>query len=391
MIIWINRVFLLLSLIGIAFLFTRSEQFGTLESKVVSLDFSPDGKHLGVAMNHALWNYDEEYRKKLSNFSRRVNLIDLESDKKTVIHSELVPVDAEIDYLEWSRILGQRPNYDDEEAGLLPFSPIQFFASTNRLAYFNFENDAIETYDIDSGTTKFLITPRRKRANKKLTPGWFVIPPDGLSIIVEDEEFEIHRYRLDSDQLEVKLPLGEPFYMDSQNLSLGPFIDLRVLGGLREPRPIYGASRNPNEQELAVATVLQICFVNFDGKIPRILMSRRLEVGSTILYSPDGQLMAAIHRDVIRFFSDKMSIKAISNADKFVTAFAFSPDSTRFATGDNDGTIRVWDTKTFDLLSTHSFNLDWRVHWLLPFFAGFSWLLWFIATYGMKQKKKLID
>ena len=393
MIIWINRVILLLSLIAIAFLFTRSEQLGTLESKVVSLDFSPDGRKIAVAMNHALWKYDDQYKKKLDDFTRRISLIDLETDEYQVVYSEPIPVEGEIDYVEeWLRILVQRPNYDSD---LMPYSPVQFLANTNRLAYYNFETGSVETYDIDSGESRFLIKLEHAQGKRELTKGWFIIPPDGLSIFVEDTDLQLHRYGLDTESLEVKLPLGEPFYVNSQNLSWGPFIDLRVLGNIQQPTPIYGASRNPIGQELAVSTVLQICFVKFDGRIPRRLLSHRLEVGSTILYSPDGKLMAAVHRDIIRFFSvdQQKTLKVVNNAERLISAFAVSPDSRYFATGDNYGKIRIWDTKNFELLATHSFNIDWRVHWLVPYGALFAWILYFIATFrtGKKKSKAVKD
>ena len=376
----IIRCVFLLSLVAIGFLFSRSEQFGKLESKVVSLDFSANGDWLAVSTNHALWDYDEEYARELSDFARKLHLVNLSDRTVKVFHEEPIPLgeDTEISFEEWGRILGQRPNY---EMGVLPFSPVQFVG--DQLVFVDFSSNQISGLDIHSSELTHVSS---FPASGSWTLGWFLMLDSGDSVIFEDDEFQLHQFSIE-DGMVGEIPMCEPFYVDSQNLSLGGFVDLRMLGEISEPRPIFGASCHPQKNELAVATVLQICFMRFDGSIPRRLMSHRLEVGSMIHYSPDGELMAAVHEDIVRFFSsrDRKTKIVITNAEQPITSFAWSPDNRFFATGDNLGTVRVWDVSTFELLASHNLVGDWRVHWFVPYLCGFVWTMLAIASFKTER------
>jgi WD40 repeat protein len=380
-----KRTILLISLIGIVFAFTKSEQFGRSRIKIVSLDFSPDGKKLAVARNHAVEHFDADYQTYLADFSRSIHVLDLASGVSSELLREPIPVDRVGDE-EWLRILGQRPDY---EHPLLPFSPVQFL-KTGKLAVFDFGTQSVEAFDVDSATRELLVKLQTVPGEKTLTPGWFRVLPDEQSVLVEDSQLDLFRYRIESGALGEPMPLGEPFYMNTQNLSLGPFIDLRILGRLfQTPRPIFGSSCHPQRSELAVATVSQICIVKFDGRIPKRLIAY-MKIGSTVQYFPNGKRIVALFHDLMRFYDleAKKLIAVVTNDEKFMTAFAISPDSTKFATGDNHGVVRIWDADTLKLASVIKLDGTWQLDWRVPYVLGFAWGLIAIITYGFEPFKR---
>lgn len=380
-----KRSILLIALIGIVFAFAKSEQFGRSRTKIVSLDFSPDGKKLAVARNHAIEHLDADYEMYLADFSRSIHVLDTESGVSKELLRQPIPTEKVGDK-EWLRILGQRPDYDKK---LLPFSPIQFLNS-GKLAVFDFATQNVEAIDVDSTTREPFVKLQPALKRPSLTPGWFRVLPDEQSIMLEDSQLNLLRYRIESGELGEMRPLGDPFYMNTQNLSLGPFIDLRILGRIfQTPRPIYGSCRHPQQSELAVATISQVCIVKFDGRIPKRFIAH-MKIGSTVQYFPDGKKMVALFHDLMRFYDmeAKKMIEVVTNEEKFMTAFAISPDSKKFATGDNHGIVRIWDADTLELASVVKIDATWQLDWRVPYVLGFAWGMIAIVTYGFQPFKR---
>ncbi len=379
-----KRLILLIALIGIVFAFTRSEQFGRSKTKIVSLDFSPDGKKLAIARNHAVEHLDADYETYLADFSRSIHVLDIESGRSKVLLRQPIPMERVGDE-EWLRILGQRPDYEKQ---LLPFSPVQFLKS-GKLAVIDFAEQSVEEFDVETNRCAPLVKLQPATQGRLFTQGWFRVMPDEQSLMLEDSELNLLRYRIQSGELGEQLPLGEPFYMNTQNLSLGPFIDLRILGRIfQTPRPIYGSCRHPQQSELAVATVSQVCIVKFDGRIPKRFIAH-MKIGSTVQYFPDGKKMVALFHDLMRFYDmeAKKIIKVVSNEEKFLTAFAISPDSKRFATGDNHGVVRIWDADSLEMTSAVKIDGKWQLDWRVPYVLGFAWGMIAIITYGFEPFK----
>lgn len=376
-----KRTILLIALIGIIFAFTRSEQFGRSRTKIVSLDFSPDGKKLAVSRNLAVEHLNADYETYLADFTRSIHVLETESGASHELLRQRIPVES-VEDEEWLRILGQRPDFERQ---MLPFSPVQFLKS-GKLAVFDFDTQCVEAIDVESKKREQFVRLLPEPSGKQLTLGWFRVMPDEQSVLVEDSALDLSRYQITNGELGELLPPGDPFYMNTQNLSLGPFVDLRILGRLfLTPRPIYGSCRHPQKSELAVATVSQICIIKFDGRIPKRFIAY-MKIGSSVQYFPDGKKIVALFHDLMRFYDmeAKKLIKVVSNDEKFLTAFAISPDGKKFATGDNFGVVRIWDSDSLELASVVKIDATWQLDWRVPYVLGFAWGMIAIITIGFE-------
>lgn len=73
--------------------------------------------------------------------------------------------------------------------------------------------------------------------------------------------------------------------------------------------------------------------------------------------SPDGEVIGSGGANCIKLYSimDDKLIGSIDTKNATTNTLKFSPDSTKIVTGDNNGDVKVWDTKTFDpiLIASH--------------------------------------
>ena len=84
----------------------------------------------------------------------------------------------------------------------------------------------------------------------------------------------------------------------------------------------------------------------------------------------------------------KKMTEVVTNQEKFMTAFAISPDSQKFATGDNHGVVRIWDADNLELVSAVKIDGTWQLDWRVPYILGFAWGLIAIITYGFEPFKR---
>lgn len=75
---------------------------------------------------------------------------------------------------------------------------------------------------------------------------------------------------------------------------------------------------------------------------------------SDIIFSPDGQILAAASGDSIRLWrvSDGTSLRTLEGHLRAVSSVAFSPDGQILASGSWDGTVRLWRVSDGNLLGT---------------------------------------
>lgn len=362
------RILLLLSLIGIVFTFVKSEQFASGTTKITSLDYSADGKWLAVGQNHALEKVTESNQPYLGELSRSVFVVNAETRRSHELIREPLPLER-IGDPEWLRILGQLPSYDGPK---LPFSPVQFLPESKKLAVFKFETNSIDAFDLDTKSSEVLCA---FPTDSEFTLGWFRVVDDEISVIVEGDDLELSRYLMKEGKLDEQLPLGRPFYSNSVQLSLGPFLPVRMLPHqLKLPSPTYGVSLHPERDELAISSVLQVLLLDFSGeKIDKLY--NKMKIGSIAVYQPNGKRMLSVFHNIIRIIDlDKLATVArITHEEKMITALAMLPDSSRFATGDNSGVVRIWDGETGDLVSKIRLGASWMVDWRVPYFLGFVW------------------
>lgn len=102
------------------------------------------------------------------------------------------------------------------------------------------------------------------------------------------------------------------------------------------------------------------------GKLMKVIDKPKILMWRT-LYSPDGRWIAIGEHEAIQIY-DTTTLQPTQHFEgmsSFVENLAWSPDSTRLASGDDHGIVRIWDVPTGKLILTqpiHSKNveeLDW--------------------------------
>jgi WD40 repeat protein len=107
-----------------------------------------------------------------------------------------------------------------------------------------------------------------------------------------------------------------------------------------------------------------ICLVEIaTGKVIRRLQDADIVLLSSVVFSPDGQVLAAAGWKTIHFWETATGKKlpALRGHQDSVTCVAFSPDGKQLASGSWDKTIRLWDTRKqrqIAVLSAHAHGVS---------------------------------
>jgi WD40 repeat protein len=111
---------------------------------------------------------------------------------------------------------------------------------------------------------------------------------------------------------------------------------------------------------------------------------------SAIAFSPDGKWLAASGSEgTLSFLSLTGGKNEVVATGEWIAALAFSPDGTRFATGDFSGQVLLWDMETKKVLRRVSLYHDNTfLGWPILFAFGLIWvILWRQVRHGQNQSR----